>query len=84
MRANVYVDGFNLYYSALRRRFPDCKWLDVRALAETLFPNDEIARVLYFSARSFRGPTIRRRPHAADVLSSTGKQRGRDFPRPVP
>ncbi len=29
----------------------DCKWLDVRALAETLFPNDEIGRVLYFSAR---------------------------------
>lgn len=51
MRANVYVDGFNLYYSALRRGFPDCKWLDVRALTETLFPNDEIARALYFSAR---------------------------------
>lgn len=51
MKANVYVDGFNLYYSALRRRFQDCKWLDVRALAETLFPNDEIGRVLYFSAR---------------------------------
>jgi uncharacterized LabA/DUF88 family protein len=51
MKANVYIDGFNLYYSALRRRFPDCKWLDVRTLAETLFPNDEIGRVLYFSAR---------------------------------
>lgn len=51
MRANVYVDGLNLYYSALRRRFPDCKWLDVRALAETLFPRDEIGRVLYFTAR---------------------------------
>lgn len=51
MKANVYVDGFNLYYSALRRRFPDCKWLDVRALAETLFPDDEIGRVQYFAAR---------------------------------
>jgi hypothetical protein len=56
MRANVYVDGFNLYYSALRRRFPDCKWLDVRTLAETLFPNDEIGRVLYFSARVISRP----------------------------
>ena len=56
MKANVYVDGFNLYYSALRRRFPDCKWLDVRALAETLFPNDEIGRVLYFSARVISRP----------------------------
>jgi hypothetical protein len=56
MKANVYVDGFNLYYSALRRRFQDCKWLDVRALAETLFPNDEIGRVLYFSARVISRP----------------------------
>lgn len=29
MKANVYVDGFHLYYSALRWRFPNCKWLDV-------------------------------------------------------
>jgi hypothetical protein len=56
MHANVYVDGFNLYYSALRRRFPDCKWLDVRALAEMMFPNDEIERVLYFSARVIARP----------------------------
>jgi uncharacterized LabA/DUF88 family protein len=51
VKAHVYVDGFNLYYSALRRRFPDCKWLDVRALAETLFPQDEILDIRYFSAR---------------------------------
>ncbi|HKG39267.1 MAG TPA: NYN domain-containing protein [Conexibacter sp.] len=51
MKANVYVDGFNLYYSALRRRFPDCKWLDLRTLAETLFPFDVIERVQYFTAR---------------------------------
>ena len=50
------MNGFNLYYSALRRRFQDCKWLDVRALAETLFPNDEIGRVLYFSARVIARP----------------------------
>jgi hypothetical protein len=56
MKANVYVDGFNLYYSALRRRFPDCKWLDVRTLAETLFPNDEIGRVMYFSAQVISRP----------------------------
>jgi hypothetical protein len=56
MQANVYVDGFNLYYSALRRRFPDCKWLDVRTLAETLFLNDDIGRVLYFSARVIARP----------------------------
>jgi hypothetical protein len=48
---NLYVDGFNLYYSALRVRFPDCKWLDLRALAELTFPQDEIKRVRYFTAR---------------------------------
>ncbi len=51
MKANVYVDGFNLYYSALRWRFPGCKWLDVRKLAELLLPNDDIAEVKYFTAR---------------------------------
>jgi hypothetical protein len=51
MKANVYVDGFNLYYSALRWRFPDCKWLDVRKLAQLLLPNDDIAEVKYFTAR---------------------------------
>lgn len=50
MNANVYIDGFNLYYSALRRRFPDCKWLDLRRLAETLFPGDAINRARYFTA----------------------------------
>lgn len=49
--ANVYVDGFNLYYSALRLRFPDCKWLDLRAVAQTFFPTDSINRVRYFTAR---------------------------------
>ncbi len=39
MKANVYVEMASTFYcNALRRRFQDCKWLDVRALAETLFP----------------------------------------------
>ncbi len=44
----VYVDGFNLYYRALRK--PEHKWLNVQALAETLLPHDEIIRVKYFTA----------------------------------
>lgn len=47
---NVYIDGFNLYY-AVRKRFRDCKWLDLRKLAETLFPEDTIVRVRYFTAK---------------------------------
>ncbi len=62
MRANVYVDGFNLYYSALRLRFADCKWLDLRKLSETLFPNDTIARVRYFTARISARPDDPQQP----------------------
>lgn len=49
--AIVYVDGFNLYYNLLRDRFTDCKWLDLRAMAETLYPEYTISRVRYFTAR---------------------------------
>ena len=55
MITNLYVDGFNLYYRALRNtRF---KWLDLRKLAETLFPEDAIRTVCYFTAH------IEPRPH---------------------
>ena len=48
MLTSVYVDGFNLYYGALKRtRF---KWLDLRRMVEQVFPNDEIGEVHYFTA----------------------------------
>ena len=46
---NFYIDGFNLYYRALRGT--PYKWLDLRRLAETLYPDDEINRICYFTAR---------------------------------
>ncbi len=46
---NVYVDGFNLYYRAVKDR--PFRWLDLRKLAETLFPQDDVHRVCYFTAR---------------------------------
>lgn len=50
MRVNVYIDGFNLYYRALRGT--DCKWLDPVLLAQSLLgPEEPIGRVRYFSAR---------------------------------
>jgi uncharacterized LabA/DUF88 family protein len=48
MLTNFYIDGFNLYYRALRNT--PFRWLDLRKLAEMLFPNDEIRRVCYFTA----------------------------------
>ena len=48
MISNVYVDGFNLYNRAVKGT--EFKWLDLRKLAEILFPNDTINRICYFTA----------------------------------
>lgn len=48
-KTNVYVDGFNLYYGALKGT--PYKWLDLEALAKTLMPNETIQTIRYFSAR---------------------------------
>ena len=47
--ANVYVDGFNLYYGCLKGT--DYKWLDLDALFCILLPNYDINRIRYFTAR---------------------------------
>ncbi len=49
MITNVYIDGFNLYYRTLKDT--PYRWLDLRRLAETLFSQDSINRVCYFTAR---------------------------------
>ena len=50
MRFNVYVDGFNLYYGALRGQ--PYRWLDIRRFAARLLrPDDELHRIRYFTAR---------------------------------
>ena len=57
MITNVYVDGFNLYYRAVKDT--PFKWLDLRKLSETLFPQDQIHRISYFTAHvdATRDPT---------------------------
>ncbi|PZV37476.1 NYN domain-containing protein [Mesorhizobium kowhaii] len=51
MRVYVYVDGFNLYYRALRR-YPEVKWLNIRLLVESLLePDDDVQVIRYFTAR---------------------------------
>jgi hypothetical protein len=50
-RANVYIDGFNLFYGALKGRSP-LKWLDLAAFGRALLlPDQELHRVRYFTAR---------------------------------
>jgi hypothetical protein len=47
--ANIYIDGFNLYYGALKRT--PYKWLDLSKLAQTMLPSDTIQEIHYFTAR---------------------------------
>jgi len=49
LRANVYVDGFNLYRQKLQHH-PDAKWLDLELLAAKLLPTHEIRRIRYFTS----------------------------------
>jgi len=48
-RTHVYIDGFNLYYGAVRDT--TLNWLDVRKLCELLLPDHQIDRIKYFTAR---------------------------------
>jgi hypothetical protein len=58
MRTYVYVDGFNLYYGAVKGT--PFKWLDIKKLCELLLPTHQIAKIKYFTAR------VRARPGDPD------------------
>jgi len=45
----VYVDGFNLYYGAVRGT--PYKWLDIDTMCRLLLPKHKILRIKYFTAR---------------------------------
>ena len=45
----IYIDGFNLYYGALKGT--KYRWLDLQTLFERVRPHDEIVAIEYFTAR---------------------------------
>jgi hypothetical protein len=49
MRTIVYVDGFNLYYGALKGT--PYKWLDLKALFTSVLPGHNILKIKYYTAR---------------------------------
>jgi len=57
-KANVYVDGFNLYHGCFddadnvsnRASWRPYRWLDLNALSSRLFPRYQIGRIRYFTA----------------------------------
>ena len=59
LRTHVYIDGFNLYYGAVRGTA--YKWLDVSELCRLLLPRHDILKIRYFTAK------IRSRPHDPDA-----------------
>jgi hypothetical protein len=48
VKTNVYVDGFNLYYGAVKGT--PYKWLDLHKLCTLLLPRNDIRRIRYFTA----------------------------------
>lgn len=49
MKAIVFVDGFNLYYRALRGT--PYRWLDLSKLARFLLPGHQVAAIRYYTAQ---------------------------------
>ena len=47
MRTSFYIDGFNLYYLALRGT--PFKWLDLYLLCKALIPTHQVNRIRYFT-----------------------------------
>ena len=48
-RTCVYIDGFNLYYGALRKT--SFRWLDLEAFCRLLLPRNDVQAIKYFTAR---------------------------------
>lgn len=48
MRTYVYVDGFNLYYRAVKNT--PYKWLNIHQLCQSLLPKNQIIIIKYFTA----------------------------------
>ena len=66
MRTIVYVDGFNLYYGALKGS--SWKWLDLVALFEkVLQPHHEILAIKYFAARVSGTTSDPSKPQRQDI-----------------
>jgi hypothetical protein len=55
MATHVYIDGFNLYYGALKGT--KYKWLDLEALCARLLPRHLDVRIRYFTARVTARPS---------------------------
>lgn len=65
MSANVYIDGFNLYFCAVKQT--PYRWLNLLVLCNTLFPTVTINKIKYFSAKVKALPHDRSAPTRQDT-----------------
>lgn len=47
--SHVYVDGFNLYYGAVKGT--SYKWLDISRMVQLLLPKNQVLKIKYFTAK---------------------------------
>ncbi|MDE2867988.1 MAG: NYN domain-containing protein [Chloroflexota bacterium] len=88
LRTNVYIDGFNLYYGALRKT--PYRWLDLRGLCRRILRSGhDLQRIRYFTADvkpspSDRGKDMRQQLYqrALRTLPETEIHKGRFVQRP--
>ena len=60
VRTSFYIDGFNLYYRAVKgTRY---KWLDFPKLCQLLTPSHEVNRIRYFTTLVHQRPDDRQAP----------------------
>lgn len=60
MKTYIYVDGFNLYYGALKGT--PYKWLDLAKLCQSILPKNQIVKIKYFTARVSARPDDPQQP----------------------
>ena len=48
MTTRIYIDGFNLYYRAVKGT--PYKWLNLRKMCELILPDQSIGKIKYFTA----------------------------------
>lgn len=46
---NIYIDGFNLYYGALRKT--PYRWLNIERMCSLLLPHNTLGEIKYFTAK---------------------------------
>jgi len=81
--SNVYIDGFNLYYGALKGT--SYKWLDLEKYFQTIRSDDDIQTIHYFSA-PVSGSSGRDQQTYLNALSTRPKVRirlGKYFYKPM-